>query len=493
MSSSITSSDSALNTTRWGDIPKLTQANYNKWKDIMILIQSTMRAYAIVTGDDPEPQPLDFNQDNSYDDWKAKEAEAASMIRLSCSPKVRRIVKEMRNPLEVWNTLETSLETAGSHIGRHDILGQFPACRPKEDEPLKAYITKLSNYRTQLNHTDDAITNRDFRTQIFTSLWSQYAMILMLLKYRRPLPTPEEAMHDLLEEETTTGLTKELADASTGAALFSQCGGYRCRGRALGGCGGRGGRGGGGGSGGSGDSHESKCTYCNIDSHTTDACRKRKRAQEGGNNDERICFQCGLPGHVKVDCISYTRIKESWEVKKATVTGALATTGDCDPFWLTACALTAATPKWVIDSGASHHTCNDRSSFSMFKKLSLPIVIELGDNNSVTATHYGFVKGAQGDHVEAVNTPNFRLPLLSINQSELGGHTTIFQNRICSLTSPSCCTLARKLVNGIYIIILATALLSSTTENGRKRMRESSPANERSPPRSPIAAKLSPL
>ena len=157
-------------------------------------------------------------------------------------------------------------------------------------------------------------------------------MILMLLKYRRPLPTPEEAMHDLLEEETTTGLTKELADASTGAALFSQCGGYRCRGRALGGCGGRGGRGGGGGSGGSGDSHESKCTYCNIDSHTTDACRKRKRAQEGGNNDERICFQCGLPGHVKVDCISYTRIKESWEVKKATVTGALATTGDCDPF-----------------------------------------------------------------------------------------------------------------------------------------------------------------
>ena len=170
MSSSITSSDSALNTTRWGDIPKLTQANYNKWKDIMILIQSTMRAYAIVTGDDPEPQPLDFNQDNSYDDWKAKEAEAASMSRLSCSPKVRRIVKEMRNPLEVWNTLETSLETAGSHIGRHDILGQFPACRPKEDEPLKAYITKLSNYRTQLNHTDDAITNRDFRTQIFTSL-----------------------------------------------------------------------------------------------------------------------------------------------------------------------------------------------------------------------------------------------------------------------------------------------------------------------------------
>jgi len=162
------------------------------------------------------------------------------MITLSCSSKVRRIVKCIPNPHEMWNTLEMSLDTAGSYIGRQDILRQFRACRPKEDEPLKAYFTKLSNYRIQLDHTDDAVTDRDFHTQIFTSLPSQYAMILNVLKHRRPLPTPEEAMHDLLEEETTTSLTKELGDASTGAALFSQPGGYRGRGRSgRGRCGGR--------------------------------------------------------------------------------------------------------------------------------------------------------------------------------------------------------------------------------------------------------------
>jgi len=37
----------------------------------------------------------------------------------------------------------------------------------------------------------------------------------MVLKHRRPLPTPEEAMHDIQEEETTASLTKELGDAST--------------------------------------------------------------------------------------------------------------------------------------------------------------------------------------------------------------------------------------------------------------------------------------
>jgi len=86
---------------------------------------------------------------------------------------------------------------------------------------------------------------------------------------------------------------------------------------------------------GTGDSHVSKFTYCKIDRHTTDACRKWEPAQEGGHNggnDECICFQCGLPGHVKVDCVSYKPIKECWNVKKATATAALAATEGCNLF-----------------------------------------------------------------------------------------------------------------------------------------------------------------
>jgi len=49
---------------------------------------------------------------------------------------------------------------------------------------------------------------------------SQQGIIMMVLKHRRPLPTPEEAMQDLLEEESTTGFNKKLGEASTGAAVF---------------------------------------------------------------------------------------------------------------------------------------------------------------------------------------------------------------------------------------------------------------------------------
>jgi len=243
-----------------------------------------------------------------------------------------------------------------------------------------------------------------------------------------------------------------------GAAHSSQHRACRGRGRGRGGCGGRAGRKehsghyGHRGIGGTRDSHESKCTYCKIDSHTTDACRKRKRTQEGGNQVERICFQCVLPGHVKVDYISYQRILEWWKVKKATATAALATTGDCHPSWLTTCPLatgaTAAAPKWDIDSGASHRMCNDRSSFSTFKKLSLPIVIERGDNNSVTATHYCFIN-PQGYQVKVLHTSTFPLSLLSINRLDLGRITTIFRDRKCSISVPSSCNLAGDIINGI--------------------------------------------
>jgi hypothetical protein len=249
-----------FNKTRWGDIPKLNHTNYDEWKDDIILILSAMRGYAIVTGEDPVPQPLDLDHDDNNDDWKANKSEAASMIKHSCAPKVRRIIKGIRNPHKVLNALETRLDAAGSYFSAQDNLRQFRACRPEEDEPLKVYFSKLSNYRIELDHTDDAITDRDFSTQIFTSLPTQYVMILMVLEDRRPFPTPKEAMHDLVEEETTASLMKELGDISTRATIFAQLGGYdgRCHGRI--GSRGHGGCCAHGGNIGSGDSHKSNCT-----------------------------------------------------------------------------------------------------------------------------------------------------------------------------------------------------------------------------------------
>jgi hypothetical protein len=127
----------------------------------------------------------------------------------------------------------------------------------------------------------------------------------------------------------------------------------------------------------------------------------------------------------------------------------------------------------VIDSGASHHVFNDHSSFPRLIQVSVPIVIELGDKDSDIAMHYVFVDVIQGYQVKALHTSTFRHSILSINHWDLGAYATLFQNGKCSITSPSSCTLAGIVIKGIHIIVPANALLSSTTDNRRKRKRDS--------------------
>jgi hypothetical protein len=70
--------------------------------------------------------------------------------------------------------------------------------------------------------------------------------------------------------------------------------------------------------------------------------------------------------------------------------------------------------------------CNDRTRFNSIKKLRQPIVIELGDDNRVTVSHHGLVNVSQEYEVDALYTPMFLHSLLSINQFDTAGYTSIF-------------------------------------------------------------------
>jgi hypothetical protein len=96
-----------------------------------------------------------------------------------------------------------------------------------------------------------------------------------------------------------------------------------------------------------------------MDNHTTEACGKRKHAENDTNtggtntggtntggtntggtntggtntsrNDERTCYHCGLSGHFKSDCIHFKRARDQRnKVNKGTASASLATAGDRD-------------------------------------------------------------------------------------------------------------------------------------------------------------------
>jgi len=273
-------------------------------------------------------------------------------------------------------------------------------------------------------------------------------------------------MDAICEYGKRTTLTKQIEAASTGATLYSR-GRNRCRGRGRQ-CGGhRCGRGNG--------RQKHKCTYCKMDNHITEACGKRKHAESDSNtsrNDERTCYHCGLTGHFKADCIHFKRARDQPDkVNKHTASALLATAGDRDLIRLAenATALTAASAPaaWVIDSGASHHMCNDRTRFNSIKILRQPIVIELGDDNKVTVSHQGLVNISQEYEVNTRYMPTFWLSLLSINQLGTAGYTSTFGRGKCSISSPSI-TITGNRVNDLYIISPATALTSTVPSMSTK-------------------------
>jgi len=104
--------------------------------------------------------------------------------------------------------------------------------------------------------------------------------------------------------------------------------------------------------------------------------------------------------------------------------------------------------------------CNDRTRFNSIKKLSQPIVIELGDDNKVTVSHHGLVNVSQEYEVNALYMPTFRLSILSISQFDTARYTSTFGHGKCSISSPSI-TITGNRVNDLYIISPTTALTST--------------------------------
>lgn len=83
---------------------------------------------------------------------------------------------------------------------------------------------------------------------------------------------------------------------------------------------------------------------------------------------------------------------------------------------------------WVIDSGASHHMCNNRNLFLPNTITKTNYTIRLGDKTTVEAIEQGIIPINQV-HINALFVPRFRVSLLSVSQldSQLKWFTTFAQ------------------------------------------------------------------
>jgi len=449
-----------------GYLPTLTEKNYPIWKQKIRRVLIAKKAYNIVTGVKPLPPGNGVALCTLQEDWRDWANKAMALIHLRCCDKLLPRIDNIDDPMEMWEALRDRLDNASPKLGRTQVMQKFTASRPSQDKTVTQHYTKLIAFRKNLIGTTINITNDAMKTHIFIILSNWHETTIQILEQRIPTPTAQLYMDATSQYAKQTTQMKEIGDASTGVALY-YCGGNHGRGH---------GRRGGWRAGGCGNgSQRLKCTYRKIDNHTTKACGKRKHAKGDSNtsrNDGWTCYHCSLTGHFKANSIHFKHARDQHNnVNKGTASPSLATAGDRDLIWIaessTALSSASAPAAWVIDSGASHHMCKDRNKFNSIKKLRQPIVIELGDDNKVTVSHYGLVNILQEYEVNALYTPTFQLSLLSINQLDTAGYTSTFGRSKCSIASPSI-TITGNLVNDLYIISHATALTSTVSSVSTK-------------------------
>ena len=228
----------AVNKTKYGDIPLLTSINYNSWQRTVLRVLQEIDLDAIISGGEDEAQPLDIN----YKDYKKRSAKAANTIPISCSPDVKFYIDHLTAPKDMWEILETLLDTSATRSGRTTLLRQFRRARPKgTDEPITEYFCRLLHYRQQLHGTNDQISDGEFRTHVYTTIPDQFAMTIEVLMGRASEPSVEEVIATIQQKASTAAIAKDISDpngnfntamyASTSDNRDSRRGGFRGRGR----------------------------------------------------------------------------------------------------------------------------------------------------------------------------------------------------------------------------------------------------------------------
>jgi len=324
--------------TDHGNLPKLPEENYPLWKQNIRRVLITKTAYDIFSGVKLLPIGNCVGRRPLHESCHYRANPSLAQIHLGCCDKLLPLINDINDPLEMWEERRDRLDNASTKLGRSQVLRKFTASRPSRDETVTQYFAKLITFHKKIIGTTENITDDTMKTQIFTNLSNSYETTIQSLLKQIPAPIAQRCMDVNREYAEQTTLTKEIGDAFTGEALYSH--GGNC---------GRGGRGCGRGGGRRNGRLKHKGTYCKMDIHTTEACGKRKHAENDTNtgstntgstytgctntssNVKRTCYHCGLSGHFRSNCIHFKRARDQRNnVNKGTASTLRATVGDRD-------------------------------------------------------------------------------------------------------------------------------------------------------------------
>ena len=425
--------------------------NYIPWSQAMSSFLKGRKLWRYVTGDIKAPTqgaaetPTEFIV--RLEEWDSKNHQIITWIRNTSIPSISLQFGRFDTAHTIWDFLATRYTTADLAC-QYQLLTSLCRQRQNPGQSISAFLPQIYSIWDQLTPSEpkwlcagDSTLFATYRDQqrlilFLMGLSDIYEPVRASLLHRIPLPTLEQAISELLSEETRLGLissshvdTALAAPVSKGRGSFGGSRGFSTSGTQSSGS----------------ASRHNECTFCHATDHRLLTC------------PVRFCQYCRKkgPGHYKSDCPNnptrrYTRPQSTAatvEVSSsastpptlidvsdlpALVQQILSASGNPS----TALSASSGISPWYFDSGCCNHMTSIFSSFSSKSSDSSFPVIQTANGSAMTVDHVGHVSTSALSLPHTYYVPQLSLNLISVGQLCDLGLTVLFSSTGCVVQDP---------------------------------------------------------
>ncbi|KAK3745089.1 hypothetical protein QZH41_004382 [Actinostola sp. cb2023] len=374
----------------------LDGSNYGTWKIQcrMALIKENL--WSIVSGTEVAPAETEVEK---FTKFVVRRNRALATIVLSVNTSLLYLLGDPEDPVVVWKKLSEQFQKK-TWANKLSLRRRLNKLRLQEGDSVKGHIKSITEIFNELAVIGAPMEEEDKVVTLLASLPDKFDMLVTALETNSEVPNMEVVTERLFHEEN------KLKERETVEKPY-------------------------------------------------------EKVMLGTKSKDRPkCHHCGKPGHLKRNCWSLKKEKEKEQQNKPESkpvkhkANVVAADSNSESLGLVTQALAAsvcANDVWIIDSGATCHMTNDRSSLRDILELTEPVHVQLGDGKVLNATARGTVTlytVLRGGNEKRCNlkdvlfVPKLSYSLLSVPKATGAGLKVSFDKSECKIVRADGATIA---------------------------------------------------
>ena len=342
---------------------KLTQTNFLVWRT---QLQSTLIGLGVLGYLDgivsiPNKHQADGKSNPAFSIWNRQDKIILSAMLGSCHEAIQPLISTSETSKEMWERLVTLF--ANKSRSRIISLKSHLHNNPCNSRSIAEYLQDIRSTADELALAGHPISDDDLVLHVLAGLGDDYKDIGAAIKIRESPMTFGE-LHEKLSD-CERGLQSKYPEPIVVTANFTQKGYPSHRGtnsqqytnRSI------------------TNSYQQNRNHANR--YQNNWGNRGHQSNTSNNRSNNYCHFCQRPNHSTKACRQLAKFLKDNEISTPSPTANNTVTNS------------AASQRWLFDTGASHHITNDPSTYTTFSEYGGPDEILMGNGSGLKITHTG--------------------------------------------------------------------------------------------------------